>query len=168
MAKPTSPSGTPAILALRRAEIPHQVHVYRHDPRSDLGYGMEAARALGVDPSQVFKTLMTIGEDSLVSAVLPVTGSLDLRALSQTLGIRRAAMAPVAQAERATGYVVGGISPLGQRRPHRTILDSSAQRFETILVSGGQRGLDIEIAPSDLAALTHATIATIARLDTSY
>ena len=168
MPRSSAPAGTPAILALRRAQIAHEVHSYHHNPRSDLGYGMEASRALGVEPNRVFKTLVTLADGVLVAAIVPVTGSLDLRALAQALGTRRAVMASVAQAERATGYVVGGISPLGQRRAHPTVIDASAERFATIFVSAGQRGLDIELAPRDLIATTGALVATIARLDTSY
>ncbi|PRZ05223.1 Cys-tRNA(Pro)/Cys-tRNA(Cys) deacylase [Isoptericola sp. CG 20/1183] len=161
--KRTASGGTPAVLALEKAGVPHTLHPYTHDPASGLSYGAEAAAALGVAPEQVLKTLMADVDGALVVAVVPVTGSLDLKALARAVGGKRAAMADVARAERATGYVAGGISPLGQRARHRTVLDASAQEFETVYVSGGRRGLDLALAPTDLVRLTGATVATIGR-----
>jgi Cys-tRNA(Pro)/Cys-tRNA(Cys) deacylase len=161
--KKPAPSGTPALLALAAARVPHTAHPYEHDPASDVGYGLEAAHALGVPPEQVFKTLMTSVDGALTVAVVPVTGKLDLKALAHAVGGKKAAMAERAAAERATGYVAGGISPLGQKTPHPTVLDETVWLFDTVLVSGGRRGLDVELAPADLVRLTGATVADIAR-----
>jgi Cys-tRNA(Pro)/Cys-tRNA(Cys) deacylase len=158
-----APTGTPALVALTQAGVPHTAHPYEHDPASDLGYGLEAAHALGVPPEQVFKTLMTVVDGTLTVAVVPVTGQLDLKALAAAVGGKKAAMAPRGDAERATGYVVGGISPLGQRTAHPTVVDETVWLFDTVLVSGGRRGLDIELAPDDLVRLTSATVADVAR-----
>jgi Cys-tRNA(Pro)/Cys-tRNA(Cys) deacylase len=153
--------GTPATALLNRRKVTHRVHAYTHDPRTD-GYGAEAAAALGVDPARCFKTLVTTVDGRLVVAVVPVAGSLDLKALASAVGGKRAAMADPTLAERTTGYVRGGISPLGQRKPLPTVLDASATDHETVYVSAGRRGLEIELAPADLAALTGATVAPIA------
>lgn len=158
--RPTS--GTPALVALAAAGVPHTAHTYAHDPASDLGYGLEAAQALGVDPEQVFKTLVADVEGTLTVAVVPVTVRLDLKALAQAVGAKRAVMAQPAAAERATGYVVGGISPLGQRTRLRTVVDETVWLFDTVLVSGGRRGLDVELAPDDLVRLTGAVVAAVA------
>jgi Cys-tRNA(Pro)/Cys-tRNA(Cys) deacylase len=158
-----APSGTPAIVTLISAGVPHTVHQYAHDPSTDVGYGLEAAQVLGIPPEQVYKTLMTVVDGALTVAVVPVTGMLDLKALAQALGGKKAAMADKSAAERATGYVVGGISPLGQRSAHPTVVDETVWLFETVYVSGGRRGLDIELAPDDLVRLTAATVADIAR-----
>lgn len=158
-----APSGTPALAALAAARVPHTAHPYEHDPRSTVGYGLEAAEVLGVEPDRVFKTLMASVDGTLTVAVVPVTGKLDLKALAHAVGGKKAAMADPAAAERATGYVVGGISPLGQRTPHPTVVDETVELFDTVLVSGGRRGLDVELAPADLIALTSATVADIAR-----
>ena len=158
-----APTGTPALVALAAAGVPHTAHPYEHDPSSDVGYGLEAAHALGVPPEQVFKTLMTVVDGHLTVAVVPVTGMLDLKALAQAAGGKKAAMAPKPDAERATGYVVGGISPIGQRSAHPTVVDETVWLFDTVLVSGGRRGLDVELAPDDLVRLTSATVADIAR-----
>ena len=154
--------GTPATVALTAAGIAFEVRAYDHDPRA-ASYGLEAAEVLGVDPARVFKTLLVALDGTLVVGVVPVTGQLDLKALARALGGSKAVMAEVAAAERATGYVAGGISPVGQRRTHRTVLDASALDHDTILVSGGRRGLDIELAPQDLVAVTGAVTATIGR-----
>nr|WSX52348.1 Cys-tRNA(Pro) deacylase [Streptomyces sp. NBC_00974] len=156
------PAGTPAIAALTAAGTAFTVHAYDHDP-AHPSYGEEAAQALGVAPAQVFKTLLADVDGSLVVAVVPVSGSLDLKALAAAVGGKRAAMADPALAERTTGYVLGGISPLGQRKRLRTVLDSSASGFPTICVSAGRRGLEVELAPSDLAALTTASLSPIGR-----
>ncbi|WP_207216448.1 Cys-tRNA(Pro) deacylase [Xylanimonas ulmi] len=155
--------GTPAIVALERAAAPHTVRAYEHDPVSALGYGLEAAVAMGVEPAQVFKTLVADVDGRLVVGVVPVDRQLDLKALARAVGGKRAAMAPPAVAERATGYVVGGISPLGQRHRHPTVVDASAQGFDVVYVSGGRRGLDVGLAPGDLLALTGGALAAIAR-----
>ena len=149
--------GTPAIAAATRAGIAFTVHEYRHDPRAE-SYGLEAVEKLGLDPARVFKTLVADVDGTLTVAVVPVAAQLDLRALG-----KRASMADAGAAERATGYVAGGISPLGQRRRLTTVVDTSALDHETIHVSAGRRGLELEIAPSDLVELTAARVAPIAR-----
>lgn len=154
--------GTPATLALTAAGIDFEVRPYEHDPRA-TSYGLEAAEALGVDPARVFKTLLASLDGRLVVGIVPVSGQLDLKALARALGGSKAVMAEVAAAERATGYVAGGISPVGQKRAHPTVLDASALDHDTILVSGGRRGFDIELAPRDLVAITRAVTATIGR-----
>ena len=158
---PSGSGATPAIRTLDRAGVAYTLHPYVHDPRA-ASYGLEAAHELGIPVARVFKTLMVEADGRLVVAVVPVSGSLDLRALARALGTRRAAMAEPSAAERATGYVVGGISPLGQKRQHPTVLDSSALDHETVLVSAGRRGLDIELAAAELVTLTSATVAPIA------
>lgn len=165
MVKKSRPAhaGTPALVALEVAGVRHTAHAYDHDPAADVGYGLEAARALGVPAEQVFKTLLTSVDGALTVAVVPVTSRLDLKALALATGGKRAVMAEAAVAERVTGYVVGGISPLGQRHPHPTVVDESAELFDTVFVSGGRRGLDVELAPVDLVALTGAVLAPIAR-----
>jgi Cys-tRNA(Pro)/Cys-tRNA(Cys) deacylase len=152
--------GTPATDALTAAGIPFTMHRYDHDGRA-TSYGSEAAAALGLDPQRVLKTLMAIVDGRIVVAVVPVAGHLDLKALASACGAKKAGMAAVGVAERATGYVVGGISPVGQRRTHRTVVDESALGFETVFVSGGKRGLDLEVAPADLVRVTAATVAAI-------
>lgn len=139
------------------------LHPYAHDP-SAASYGAEAAQALGIEPSRVFKTLMVEVEGRLAVGIVPVSGTLDLKAMASALGAKKAAMADPAAAQRRTGYVLGGISPLGQRQPSRTVLDSSALALATLLVSGGRRGLDIELAPADLIRLTDAVAAPISSL----
>ncbi|MBB5118509.1 transcriptional regulator [Streptomyces eurocidicus] len=153
---------TPAIVALERAGTAFTVHAYPHDP-AVASYGEEAARALGRDPGQIFKTLVAEVDGALTVAVVPVSGSLDLKALAAAVGGKRAAMADPAAAERSTGYVRGGISPLGQRKRLPTALDASASAHPTVCVSAGRRGLEVELAPADLAALTGAVVAPIAR-----
>jgi Cys-tRNA(Pro)/Cys-tRNA(Cys) deacylase len=163
MAKKSRPAGgTPATVALTTAGIAFEVRAYDHDPRA-ASYGTEAAEALGVDPARVFKTLLASLDGRLVVGIVPVTGQLDLKALARALGGSKAVMADVTAAERATGYVAGGISPIGQKRSHPTALDASALAHETILVSGGRRGFDLEVAPHDLVAVTGAVTATIGR-----
>ena len=154
--------GTPATVALTAAGIAFEVRAYDHDPRA-ASYGLEAAEVLGVDPARVFKTLMASLDGALVVGIVPVSGHLDLKALARALGGSKAVMAEVAAAERATGYVAGGISPIGQKRTHPTVLDESALAHDTILVSGGRRGFDLELAPNDLVAATGAVTATIGR-----
>ncbi|WP_371652205.1 MULTISPECIES: Cys-tRNA(Pro) deacylase [unclassified Streptomyces] len=162
MAKKRAPGGTPATVALTAAGTEFTVHAYEHDP-SSASYGEEAAAALGVSPDRVFKTLVADVDGELTVAVVPVAGSLDLKALAAAVGGKRAAMADPAAAERTTGYVRGGISPLGQRRRLRTVLDASASSHATICVSAGRRGLEVELAPGDLVALTGAVLAAVAR-----
>lgn len=162
MAKQKAPAGTPATVALTAAGIPFSVHPYEHDPAAP-SFGLEAAEALGVEPDRVFKTLLADTDLGLVVAVVPVTGMLDLKALAAAAGAKRATMADPSVAERRTGYVVGGISPIGQKTQHRTIVDETAQLFDTVFVSGGKRGLDIELAPADLLAATEGAYAAIAK-----
>ena len=168
-----SATGTPATDLLRRSGVPHVLHAYetepdrggrrgrREDPRP--AYGRDAAAALGVDTAQIFKTLVAELDGRLVAAVVPVAGELDLKRLAEALGGRRAAMADPVAAERATGYVVGGISPLAGRRALSTVIDESALARPTIYVSAGRRGLQVELAGSDLVRLTGARVAAIAR-----
>ncbi|KQQ19891.1 hypothetical protein ASF48_13365 [Rathayibacter sp. Leaf299] len=154
--------GTPATVALVAAGIPFTPREYRHDPGTS-GYGAEAAEALGVEPDRVFKTLLADVDGELVVGIVPVSGSLDLKELAAAVGGKKAAMADPALAQRRTGYVLGGISPLGQKTHHRTVLDETAELYDTVLVSGGRRGFDIELAPADLIAATGAITAAIGR-----
>ena len=158
----TASAGTPATVALTKANVPFTTHSYDHDPSSG-SFGTEAAEAMGVAPERVFKTLLADVDGKLTVAVVPVSGSLDLKALATAVGGKKAAMADPAAAERSTGYVLGGISPLGQRKPLRTVLDASALAFETVFCSGGRRGFEIELAPADLVRLTSAVTAAIGR-----
>lgn len=160
MGRKSSAQGTPATAALVAAGVPFVLHPYSHDP-SSTSYGLEAAEALGVAPEKIFKTLMVQVEGRLAVGVVPVSGNLDLKAIAATLGAKKAAMADAAAAERRTGYVLGGISPLGQRQASPTVIDASALSLGTMLVSGGKRGLDIELAPADLIRLTSAVTANI-------
>ncbi len=157
-----SPGGTPATRALTAAGIGFVLRPYDHDPRSE-SFGLEAASALAVEPERVLKTLLAVVDGALTVAVVPVSGRLDLRALARSRHARRAEMADPAVAERATGYVVGGISPIGQKRRHPTVVDLSALDHESVLVSGGRRGLDVELAPADLVAITSASLDRIGR-----
>lgn len=154
--------GTPATVALARAGIAFTLRAYEHDPRAQ-SFGLEAAAALGVEPGRVLKTLLARADGRLAVAIVPVDRSLDLKALARAVGSSRATMADPADAERATGYVVGGISPLGQKRAHPTVLDASALDHATVLVSAGRRGLDVELAPADLVTATGARTSPIAR-----
>ncbi|MEU2503875.1 Cys-tRNA(Pro) deacylase [Streptomyces sp. NPDC007863] len=160
--KQKNAGGTPATVALAAAGTAYTLHAYEHDPATP-SYGEEAAEALGVTPDRVFKTLVADVDGELTVAVVPVAGQLDLKALATAVGGKRAAMADPAAAERTTGYVRGGISPLGQRKRLRTVLDSSASGHPTICVSAGRRGLEVELSPADLAALTSAVLAPIGR-----
>lgn len=152
---------TRAIAALLRADVAHTLLPYNHD-RRNTDYGDEAVAALGREPERVFKTLVAAVDGSLVVGVIPVSRSLDLKALAAVVGGRKATMAPVADAERSSGYVAGGISPLGQRRPLPTVVDVSAGDFDTICVSAGKRGLQVELAPADLVRISGARLALIA------
>jgi Cys-tRNA(Pro)/Cys-tRNA(Cys) deacylase len=149
-------------VALTRAGVAFTSHAYDHDPAA-ASYGLEAAQALGLDPAQVFKTLVADVDGRPVVAIVPVDRSLDLKALAAAVGGKRASMADPASAQRATGYVVGGISPLGQKRALPTVLDSSALEHETVYVSGGRRGFDLGLSPADLLAQTGGSTAPIAR-----
>jgi Cys-tRNA(Pro)/Cys-tRNA(Cys) deacylase len=154
---------TPAILLARKAAVPHDVLAYEHDPRA-ASYGLEAADLLGLDPATVFKTLVVdVDGVGLVCAVVPVTGMLDLKAVAEALGGRRAKMAEQQAAERATGYVVGGISPLAQKKPLPLVLDESAVLYDRIHVSAGRRGLEIALAADDLLRLTGGRYAPVAK-----
>lgn len=152
---------TPALAVLAAAGVAHTVREYDHDP-SITAFGLEAAEKLGVDPDRVFKTLVATVDGALCVAVVPVTGQVSLKALARASGGKHAEMADPAQAMRVTGYVVGGISPLGQKRALPTVIDESAQLWDTVLVSAGRRGLDVELAPADLALLVSGTFANIA------
>ena len=154
--------GTPATVALAAAGIAFTPHAYEHDA-ANTSFGLEAAVALKLDPQQVFKTLLADVDGALTVAIVPVTGKLDLKALAAAVGGKKAEMADPRVAERKTGYVVGGISPIGQKTRHVTVLDETAELFDTIFVSGGKRGFDIELAPADLLAITGGTTAAIAR-----
>lgn len=153
---------TPAVTALEKAKVAHRVLPYDHDPAAE-SYGLEAAEALGLDPTLVHKTLVARTDDGRhVVGIVPVDRTLDLKALAKAVGAKKATMAEVADAERITGYVAGGISPLGQRKRLPTVIDAAAADLDEIVVSGGKRGLDIGLAPADLITLTSATTASIA------
>ena len=154
-------TGTPATALLTKAKIAFTLHPYDHDPRSQA-YGEEAAEALGVDPRRIFKTLIAAVEGRLACAVVPVAARLDLKAFAAALGGKRAELADPAAAARATGYVVGGISPLGQRSRLKVVVDASAAEFETVYVSAGKRGLQVQLAPADLVRAADAVLAPIA------
>ena len=152
---------TPAITLLQRGKVAHHVRSYSHD-RDAASYGGEAVDKLGLDAAQVFKTLLACTDKGeLLVAVVPVAGHLDLKALATAAGCRKCEMAAVDAAQRATGYLVGGISPLGQKKRLRTFIDASAQALPALHVSAGRRGLEVELAPQDLARLTGAQFAAI-------
>lgn len=153
---------TPAVIALQAAGVAHTLHHYTHDHRSE-SYGLEAASELGLDPDRVYKTLMVSVDARLAVAVVPVSARLDTKALARALGAAKAEMADVKAAERATGYVAGGISPFGQRRQHPTVVDETVHLWDTVYVSGGRRGLEVEIAPDDLVEVTGAIVSDISR-----
>ena len=153
---------TQATRAAKAAGIEFRVHEYEHDPKHE-SYGLEAAEALEQDPARVFKTLVAAADGRLVVCCVPVTAQLDLKAVAAAVGARRAEMADVREAERATGYVAGGISPLGQRKRLPTLVDETAAAFPTIYVSAGRRGLEIELAPADLLRLTGGSAPSIAK-----
>ncbi len=159
---PSAP--TPAVAALVRAKIAHTLHPYHHDPRS-TAFGDEVVQALGIDAHRIFKTLVAQVDGALTVGVVPVAAHLNLKALASAVGGKKGGMAPVAEAERSSGYVAGGISPLGQRKPLTTVVDSSALTYETIYVSAGKRGLQVELAPADLITLTQGRSASIAAFD---
>jgi len=161
-----SGKGTPATRAAEAARITYRMHEYEHVAGSG-SYGQEAAEALGVDATRVHKTLVATvernGRSELVVAIVPVDAQLDLKALAIAIGAKRADMAPPADVERTTGYVLGGVSPLGQRKRLTTVLDDGAEAFDTIYVSAGRRGLEIELAPADLLRLTGGRLAPLAK-----
>jgi Cys-tRNA(Pro)/Cys-tRNA(Cys) deacylase len=163
-AEPVARAATPAIAALLAAEVPHQVLQYHHDPRTE-SFGEEAveelAQAEGVNPEQVFKTLVVALPKGLAVAVIPVPSKLSLKAAAAALGVPKATMADRAAAERSTGYVIGGISPFGQRKPLPTVVDASALRWDRVLCSGGKRGWDVGVHPQDLIRVTNAVTADI-------
>lgn len=166
MARRTKGGATPATRALIAAGVEHTEHPYEHDS-STASYGLEAAEAMGVEPERVLKTLLAqtdlARDHGLVVGIVPVTGQLDLKAIAAAVGAKKATMADPAAAERATGYVVGGISPIGQKRSLTTVLDESASTHPTVFVSGGRRGLDLELPPSSLVTVTGALVAAISR-----
>ncbi len=152
---------TPAVNAARKARINCQLHEYVHDPVS-VSYGLEAVEKLGLPADRVFKTLVAkVDEAEMVVAILPVSCMLSMKSLAKASGAKKAAMAAPADVERVTGYVLGGVSPLGQKKRLRTVIDASAQTFSTIYVSAGRRGLQMELNPQDLQLLTKAVFAEI-------
>lgn len=152
---------TPAINLLRKSGVPHQVHSYQHDPQAS-SYGLEAAEKMGLPPEQVFKTLVvSLDGRQLAVAVLPVSERLNLKQVARALGAKKAEMADQAEVEKSTGYILGGISPLGQKKRLPTVIDVSAQSFEQVYVSAGRRGLEISLAPDRLQALTHAQFSRV-------
>lgn len=153
-------AATPAMVALRDAGIPFAVHEYHHDPNV-TAFGTEAAGALRVEPERVFKTLVADVDGQLVVGIVPVSGQLSLKALAAAVGGKRAVMAEPKVVERTTGYVLGGVSPVGQRKLLPTVLDATAMDFGTVFVSGGKRGVDIELSPADLITATKARTAPI-------
>ncbi|MDQ1680291.1 MAG: Cys-tRNA(Pro)/Cys-tRNA(Cys) deacylase [Frankiaceae bacterium] len=161
MAKKAS-VGTPATVALTDAGVAFTVHTYEHDPRS-ASYGLEAADALGIEPERVFKTLLALVDARLVVGIVPVTRQLDLKALAAAAGGKKAEMADPKAAERSSGYVVGGISPIGQKRKLPSYVDASALGHPTVFVSAGRRGAEVELAPGDLVAVLAAATPLIAR-----
>lgn len=162
MAHASTGPTTPATTALATAGIPFTPHVYDHD--TNVGdFGNEASAKLGIDPDRVFKTLVTAVDGDLAVGIVPVSGKLNLKNLAAAVGAKKANLADPAEAERKTGYVVGGISPIGQKTPLTTVLDETAQLFDTIFVSGGRRGFDIELSPDALLQITNGIYADIAQ-----
>lgn len=155
---------TPAIELLKKSQVPHEVLSYHHDPKA-ASYGLEAAEKLGLAPETVFKTLLAASEkQELLVAIVPVAGTLDLKALAQAAGVKKLEMAKPDQAQRSTGYLVGGISPLGQKKRLRTFIDDSAAALPSIHVSAGRRGLEVALAPADLARLLDAPFVPIGKV----
>ncbi|WOD09972.1 Cys-tRNA(Pro) deacylase [Pseudomonas sp. NyZ704] len=156
---------TPATKLLDKAGIDYRLHRYQHDPKAE-SYGGEAADKLGLDPARVFKTLLASSETAeLLVAIVPVNGMLDLKALAASANVKKIAMADPAAAQRSTGYLLGGISPLGQKKALRTFIDTSARQWPTLYVSGGRRGLEIELTADALASQTRGEFANISRAD---
>ncbi|MDO9478431.1 MAG: Cys-tRNA(Pro) deacylase [Pseudohongiella sp.] len=153
---------TPAINVARKAGIKHAIHEYKHDPGHE-SYGLEAAEKMGVEPARVFKTLIVATDTKeLLVGIVPVSAMLNMKQIAKAAGAKKAAMAAAADVQRSSGYVLGGVSPLGQKKALRTFIDASAQHFDTIFASAGRRGLEIELAAADLAALTRGSFANIA------
>ena len=151
---------TPAVVTLQDLGIAHTIHEYeRGDDLRD--FGREAADELGLDRDQVFKTLVVVADDELVVAIVPVSCQLSMKRVAAAAGAKKATMCDPAVAERSSGYIVGGISPIGQRKQLRTLIDETAELFDTVYVSGGKRGLDIGLAPADLVAVLDAIVAPI-------
>lgn len=151
---------TPAVVALDAAGIAYTIHEYERG--EDLrDFGREAAVALGLDHDQVFKTLVVVADDELVVAVVPVSCQLSMKRVAAAMGAKKAVMCDPARAERSSGYIVGGISPIGQRKPLRTVVDESAELFDVVYVSGGRRGMDIGLAPNDMVNVLDAVVAPI-------
>lgn len=156
---------TPAINILKKNKITHKIHSYQHDS-DHASYGLEASEKLGLNPDQVFKTLVaSLDDGSLAVAIIPVAHKLNMKLLAKAAGAKKAAMADKAVVEKTTGYVLGGVSPLGQKKQLKTYIDASAGELSTMFVSGGKRGLEIELAPQDLINLTRATLAEIRQHD---
>ncbi len=154
---------TPAIQLARKARIQHSVHEYEHDPKHD-SYGMEAAQKLGLDPDHVFKTLVVqLDNDQLACAVLPVSKQLNMKRMAKAVGVKKAEMADAAVVQRSSGYVLGGVSPLGQKKSLTTVIDASAQTLDTMYVSAGRRGMDMGLQPADLQRLTRGVFAAISQ-----
>lgn len=154
---------TPAILLAQKHQVEHKIHQYHHDPAAE-SYGEEAAQKLGVSTEQVFKTLVVMTDSKeLITGVVPVSGTLDLKKIAKAAGEKKVAMADKQLVEKVTGYVLGGVSPLGQKKALRTFVDESAQYFENVFVSAGKRGLEIELSPDDLCKLTEGEFADIGR-----
>ena len=154
---------TPGINIAKRAKIFYRVHEYCHDPKSE-SYGAEATEKMGVAEERIFKTLViSVGSKDLIVGVVPVASSLHMKRIAKAVGAKKAGMAEPSDVEKSTGYVLGGVSPLGQKRKLVTIIDSSAQKYPTIFVSAGRRGLELEVKPDDLMKLTHATFVDICR-----
>ena len=160
--KQNNSGGTPATVALEAAGVAHTLHSYDHHD-ANTHFGDEAAAALGVHPARLFKTLVVTNGSGLAVAVVPVSGQLDLKAAASALGWKKAELADPVAAARSSGYVVGGISPLGQRTPLPTVVDDSALGFATVFVSAGRRGLQVELDPADLIRLTGAMTAAVVR-----
>ena len=158
----SSATSTPATSALAAAGVAYTAHPYHHDP-AVTDYGREAAEALGISADRVFKTLIVQADARLAVAVLPVSSQLDLKAFAAALGAKKAELAPVDLAQKRTGYLVGGVSPVGQKVRLETVVDEAALSFDTVFVSGGKRGLDIELAPAELVAVTDARVGVIRR-----
>ena len=153
---------TPAINLARKAGIKHCIHEYRHDP-AHPSYGLEAAEKMGVEPARVFKTLIVATDTrELLVGIVPVTAQLNMKQIAKAAGAKKAAMAAAADVQRSSGYVLGGVSPLGQKKALRTFIDNSAQGFDTVFVSAGRRGLEIELSAADLTLLTKGTVTAIA------
>lgn len=154
---------TPGVMAAKKAGVDYSVHEYEHDPKAE-SYGLEAAQKLGADPAAIFKTLVVeLDSGDLAVGIVPVLCNLDLKAMAAALNAKKAKMADPQKVQRSTGYVLGGVSPLGQKKALRTVIDATADRLPRIYVSGGRRGLDISLPPTDLARLTRATFSAIAR-----